>query len=324
MALTSAELREVATQAAAAALVAVGTTTAVPSKRLKEFGSTSPKDWVAWKDNFKIISKLNKWNDERARAELGSSMIGDAKTFVQHIPLDIDGDNTKSIKELLQAYEDTFLPLAEEDMNRSNFNKARQGETEDLAAWHNRVRCLYIRMYPEMTMAKIDLVREVITTFIKGLFDGQIRLAVISNNPKTFDDARISAQAITAALSPENQRENSIVAMDRDPLVAATPAPHQRRAQPWQECFGCRRKGHFQNDCPDSKTGPRNGGVRQRHDSSRSRGGWRGRGRRGGRGRGRGGNFDKQKIYREGYLAALDNGDEFKYADKKTENETGQ
>ena len=47
MALTSAELREIATQAAAAALVAVGTTTAVPSKRLKEFGSTSPKDCLS-------------------------------------------------------------------------------------------------------------------------------------------------------------------------------------------------------------------------------------------------------------------------------------
>lgn len=326
MPLTAAELREIAKDAAAAALVAVGSSTAVPAKRLKELSSTTPKDWINWKDNFKIIAKLNKWSDERARAELGSSMIGDAKTYVQHIPLGLDGENTKEVKELLQEYESTFMPLAEEDMNRANFNKANQGETEDLVAWHNRVRCLYSRLYPDMTMEKVDIVREVVTTFIKGLFDKRVRLAVISNNPATFNTARIAAQAITAALSPENERENSIVAMDRDSGVAAMPAPYQRPTfHTNQECFGCRRKGHIRRYCPDEK-GPRNAGVQQRYDSSRGRGGWRGRGRGGGRGRGRGrgGNYNKQTIYREGYVAALNNGDEFKYADEQSEKEPDQ
>ena len=70
------------------------------------FGNLLGKNFQAWRSQFQVIIKFNRWSNEEAKSMVYTYMKDTALESV----MDIDLTGPETIKEVLDEYQDRFLP----------------------------------------------------------------------------------------------------------------------------------------------------------------------------------------------------------------------
>jgi len=200
------------------------------------------------------------------------------------------------VAELLDLYEARFCPAADNDLARMTLRDSKQSESETILAWHARARHLFKRAYPQLTLQQLATHRDLMDTFILGLFNTEIRQETWRARPLTYALCLDSAQNCAAGLQVMKRAADStdpaVFNMDAQPSTAAIRG----------RCYTCNKPGHYERDCQQRRKvqdrrrrGNGNGGQR----GSRGRGGRQGYSR--GRGNPRGGFGSNRNGDRNGY-----------------------
>ena len=171
-------------------------------RKLPAFATAKGKDWIAWRNNFRLMCGVKGWDDVTARNNLAAAMEGEANIRVQDISIPFAANPATGLAfttaELLLAYDRIFLPEAGGQLARSQFQQAKQrAEGEDILQWHSRLRALYCRSNP---FGDLEHSRELIERFITGLVDPEVKDRTWNDFPRTFTEALDSATKRHAAL----------------------------------------------------------------------------------------------------------------------------
>jgi uncharacterized membrane protein YgcG len=288
------------------------------AKKLENFSSADPAEWLLWRKNFELARLLNNWTHSRARLEASAAMLGRAKSYTQHIRAEHapqgDPNLAEPVDRLLNQFEARFLPPAASDLAKVAVRTARQEEHETFQAWHARIQMLYQRAYPRLTMAEVLASDDLLEKFILGIGDKAVRARVHESRPATFEAALPMASNVAASKLllatyddlpdrpvtsfPDTVQAGVVppggVQVKQEPANYAIGQGQQRKggnekrggSTSWtkpggQECYACGRTNHTVKDCwllERFKKSQARGGR-----SSSSRGGSRGRGGSSGR-----------------------------------------
>ena len=219
---------------------------AAPPQRFKAptFANHPTNDcWLAFKQSFMHITKLNTWDQTMSKIVLLSSFTGEAARAAMHL----DPDKYASLNQLMMACQELFLPTAQSEMSRMIFDHAKQSGTETLLQWHARLRQLYLSAYTDAPQApnhQMMLIRK----FIFGIKDLEVQQHVLRQCPQTYNDAITSAMNETSiaqvlaaqrtGVYPVPQNAGAASGFDVsaiDPLTAV--------------CYYCGITGHLKKDC---------------------------------------------------------------------------
>ena len=303
------------TNAQLRALIA-GCTGGQGREKVEKLSSTEPADWRTWRRSFEVAVRINGWNHQRARRTAQCSMTGAAAIYVEDIPINDEivapAVDCADYQQLLDLYQDRFMPRAAVDHLRAVLKSAKQHENEGVVAWHQRARSLYMRAYPDATAAEVAVNSDVIDTFVFGLTDIEVRRRVWHEHPRTYTAALTAAQnACSGQLMPALQDPGSsrttssanlpeLGALGTVGAIDGAAGPSRQVGQlGGRQCWECGRAGHIQRHCPSSRNGGRGGRNGPKGNFGGPRGGRGGPRGRGGRGRygggGRGGRNDRDR-----------------------------
>ena len=191
-------------------------------------------------------------------------MMGEAGRLVRDIevaPVLADGnpDPAFTIEQLLNRYEEQFMPPAQSDLSISTFEAATQEAKETPIMWAARIKELFQRAYPDGNIVND---RQLINRFTCGLRVQEVAAYVHEQRPATFEAASQAAQTKTAS----RQFLHSQWTGRRGTYQpgGGVNAIGQRGDD---ACRYCKDKGHWERECPKKKRGSgrknQKGGNRQ-------------------------------------------------------------
>lgn len=246
-----------------------------PNQKIERFTNEPGTDWTIFRLHASNVAVLNGYDDLQARLALASAMSGKAALAVMDIDprsMNAAGLAEISFAELLQKYEDRFVPTSASQIARVRFDHARQGSHEDVLDYHGRLRALYNKAYPAAA-DDVALIRR----FIHGLRRKELRMQVMRLNPVDYPSALQAAQNEASVLQMVKVSEMGAGAMDEPMDISAMePANKPGTTGKNGSCHFCGKAGHWKRECNLLKKA-------QQFGAGRGRGG----GARGGRGRGR-------------------------------------
>jgi hypothetical protein len=225
-------------------------------RKIPNFESADPFEWTSWRRSFAIASQANQWDDLRQRRECAASMMGAAQRAVQEIvyePPVVAGQPPFTIDTLLGLYQDRFQPAALGRLSRVNFASAKQTETEQVLAWHGRLRALFIRAFPAAEPAADA---NLIDKFVLGLFDPRILEYVWQQDAQTFQQALTLAhdkQAGISALQQHAAVQGAAGGLRTIKKESGINAFQQNQQRP-RACWICNGEGHISPACPQKGT----------------------------------------------------------------------
>jgi hypothetical protein len=265
-------------------------------KKVDTFATADSIEWPTWRTHFEEVAIINGWGDERCRREIKASMKGIAARTTAEITI-----AGKTMEQLLDAYQNKFVPPAAGQLARLTFVGSRQLENEDAQSFHSRLREQFARAYPgQAPEENLFLIGQ----FCRNLIDQAIVRHCLIENPLTYQDALAHAQRVEASniamglpglhskvgaiappVGPVGAAGAQVAAVGQATAISCwyCAAPHHRNTC---EAY-IKAKAYFQTTIdkahaarPDTGSGSGGGG---------NRGGNRGRGYRSRGGRGRGG-----------------------------------
>ena len=256
-----------------------------------------PLKWYDFRREFNSFQNFVGWTDDQAKGALQTCMRGDAHHAISCLD-HLANDPYISCQVLMEAYEKRFVPEAMSDLSGLEFDRAVQGPSESLQAFHGRVRHLYFRAHVQ-TGGRIpeeeDILTHLVKAFTRGIHRKAFRLSVRRAAPKTYNDALLAAQREYSALTGDDLLvDQSLFATNTG--VTLRPAAKKSAGEPMDvnallererkqpgpnyRCDICNDPRHWKRDCPKKFTmGTRGGGAFRA--TTRGRGGWsssRGRG----------------------------------------------
>ena len=237
------------------------------TRRLPAFSSAEADDWVPWRGIYRNARVSHGWADDVARNQLAQAMEGLAQTRVGHINahgIDPDTGVAYTADGLLAKYDAIFLPAAGSHYARMEFKQAKQKAGETVAAWHARLRYIFLRAEPG---ADTETSRDLMETFVLGLEDPSVRSYTFRDFPATYELAlhRATMQAAAEQVLDPKGKSNNIFSIDapteRDLAFTGRAKKTERgrqveieRVMPNRDmndgrCFRCDQPGHIRADC---------------------------------------------------------------------------
>ena len=303
-----------------------------------KFSHNENESWPNFRRRFEHCAMFNGWNGQQQKLALVSAMSDKAADVVR----DLQVDDFFTIRNMLDAYEARFMPAAQSDIVRIQFDKCRQNPRESVLEYHSRLRALYRRAYPA-SQDDTQLIRR----FAFGLANPWVQQMVLRKQAKTYDEALEAALNEAAVMDVSDALKTGASSMT-NPLPSSTNlGGGEGHAEPMEigalvgnvgnnECMFCGKPGHWKSQCQLwSKarrllTGKRfNNRPNQAGNGNRgnARGFFgRGRGRPGGRGRGRTASSprdtDRQRSMFRQMVAAIQSG-EFSWDEEDAEEQQG-
>ena len=285
------------------------------ARRPDNYSSGDPLEWITWRRNTTRIITLNGWDNaddlEKAKNEIRVSITGSADVVSADIQ-PIAGETVAALLDRLQA---RFCPAAQTQNARVAYDQASQSPTENILAFHGRLRALFTRAHPNLADG-IEDNNMLIRKFVLGLIDADVKQWTLSADPATYAAALETAQnraavgvVLAASTGGKVPTVNAINDGSSTPSTSSVNTSLRRGGVPQfaganpttggtggGNCWGCGSPNHMMRDCPRGAARGARGAARGRgggrgrgSGSGNPRGGWRGRGRggRGGSGRGR-------------------------------------
>jgi hypothetical protein len=109
------------------------------------FSSAEGTKWCIWRRNFEQTIQINGWANERSQREAAAAMESTAAEFTSDILAHVAG---RAVADMLNLYENRFLPAAAGQLASAQFQTAAQMEGEQMAVWHARLRTIFERAFP--------------------------------------------------------------------------------------------------------------------------------------------------------------------------------
>ena len=211
------------------------------------FGQKDHESWPNFRRRFEHCARFNMWNEDQQKLALVNAMIGKAADAIQ----DLKVEQFHTAADLLNAYEKRFMPAAQSDIVRIQFDRCRQNARESVLEYHSRLRALYRRAYPQST-DDIQLIRR----FAFGLANPMVQQMVLRNQPKTYDDALEAALNESAVMDVAGALRTGTASLG-NPLPSTTglhptdgtPEPMEIGALGSNECMFCGKPGHWKSRC---------------------------------------------------------------------------
>lgn len=259
---------------------------------------TTAEAWQVFKENFLETAHLNGWDESRAKSKLKTSMREQAAILTRHITFGFED----TLEDCLDFFEQVFVHSSGTDLAKVEYNIAKRRPDEMLHAFHNRLRILFMRSYPERDPEwDEDLRYQFPLRLNSEKITKEMRL---KDNLKQFSYSELLevAQNVLAAFTLVKQTYSPTGAGRISTLDCLQDEQGLNALN--NECWICKKIGHFASECQffqDSlkriKKNPKQWGLAPgptpttTSHSSASRGNpGRGRGRSRGQGRNRGQN----------------------------------
>ena len=218
--------------------------------KVQYFANLPGENFLAWRSQFQVIATYHRWSDDEAKQLVYAYMKGTALESVMEICL----TGPETIEQVLDAYQDSFLPECDSPLMRAQFACVVQMSNESVQKLHARMRVLYYLAYPDAsTLNEVDLIEK----FISALNNREVQNHVRRRKPPTY----------AKALSIGNE-ETSFVLMDiatHAPGGLQAPVPgdnsfiaavHAKCPGTGQHptarhrCYYCDEEGHIKERCP--------------------------------------------------------------------------
>ena len=214
--------------------------------------------WKVFRENFTLTSQANNWGVARAKQMCKASLTGEAALSLHDIGL---GGDDLTLNGLMDLYEARVMAPAASATAEHLFNHMSQNPAEEVLAYHTRCRQLASRAFPHE--ANLGVFRPLITNFIKGLSDPDVRMWTRRSNPIDYAAALAAAQLAEAtALAEHNQNPTSsskIAAInlgedaknDNTEIFAIPGDKSNQDRKCWFPL--CSATGHIAKHCPKKK-----------------------------------------------------------------------
>ena len=242
---------------------------------------------------------MNGHAGDTAKRILATCMMKEASTSTQDIE---HLDPAVTLIQMLDRYEERFLPAANLALAQTKFEQAQQLHQEAIMTFHGRLRALYLRAYPlAIGHGDAQLVRK----FATSLRNPKVREEVMRSRPATY------AAALTAAQNEVSVQATAkiTVGLGMDLNRSGKGKPHRQEEEEKTDlsslgaevsaliCWNCDQPGHRSSQCDQ----PPKAIKRPPTKGTRGGGASRGSPARGGTGaaRGRGGfgpNYRRQQV----------------------------
>ena len=149
------------------------------------YDGTSP--FIIWRQNFEEVAFVNRWTQETAKKAAKASLAPPQQLQV----FDLNPNAYLTLSGLLDALQGRFVPLAQTNLNQSNFEIAVQKPGESTLEWHSRARLLFLLAYPGCDIqSSAQLKRK----FLRGLKDPVIQDHAMTQPSSTYDEVLNIAQ----------------------------------------------------------------------------------------------------------------------------------
>ena len=249
-------------------------------RKVTQFSSGSPSEWMAWKKHFKLVSVINGWNDERQRRELAASMSGEAALACQSLQAEPNpAPPGWNIDAMLVLYEGKFLPLAESDLAVAAFESCHQANEDTVIIYDSKLRERYARAYPGRD---VENDRVAINQFIRGLKDREVTQYVHEHRPATLTDASNHAQQKTATkqyIQSQWMGSKYGSGSRTHPAIQQIQQVGRGNGNPGKgNCWFCASPGHVRRDCREYKQALTDIRKRNQESGSKATGSGRARG----------------------------------------------
>ena len=211
-----------------------------PTRILK---STSPEDFHEWRFHFEAKATDKNWDSAKAAQELKYCIQEEAFRYTRGLDL-----STGTIKQILDRLEARFLPPTAAAATVNAFNSGRQIPGESITVFHNRLRELFLRAYPDRAKnAETD--SQLIRQFVHGLSDPVVVRYILDSKPTAYSSACTSAldkEAIESSIQDIFKTKPSLNALTPGGRGRGNPNGSGRG----RACWDCGDAGHVRSDCP--------------------------------------------------------------------------
>lgn len=207
--------------------------------KISKYSSGKAEDWELWRRGFEAALKTNQWPLDRQKREAMQAMTGRAGQQVHRYDLK-EGDDTFTIKDLLDLYQTRFVQASASTLAQAQFEKLSQMNMETILDFHGRVATCFHRAYPNEDAQASPLI---LKQFVMNLNCAEVRLQTMRSRPKTFDEALEKAQ-----LEAANQSLITNYTRKRDSSNFVGSAGHSSYDR--NGCHNCGEVGHYIANCP--------------------------------------------------------------------------
>ena len=140
--------------------------------RLQFFTNDGTMTWSSWRIHYmNIVDMMEDITEMQAMKLLKGSMLNDAADTVSDLTVHM---YTKA-EEMLEAFGERFQPQAAQALAQTQYETARQGPSETLLAFHNRLKKLFKNAFPQRC-DQWNSDKDLMKRFITGIRDTTTRL----------------------------------------------------------------------------------------------------------------------------------------------------
>jgi hypothetical protein len=157
---------------------------------------------MSWKRHYLEVCEINAWPNIRRVREARAVMAEKAAQHTADIVLVYLADpaanppvQVTTWQDIIERYQEKFMPAAAGVYSRANYNIAKQILSEEFGGWHACLRNLYNRAYPG---EEVDNNLPLIEKFFTQLINKEVGKFVFERDPATFAGALALAQTKTA------------------------------------------------------------------------------------------------------------------------------
>ena len=211
-----------------------------------------------------------------------SSLAGNATRAIElHGPGKPSFESDISAEDFLTVVRGVFLPKAESNLSRMDFEQYRQGADEPISEYATTKLALYHSSEPNQAARSYSYLR---SEMLQGIYSGYVKNEVIRMNP-TGEAGLLDAMITALGQAREAYQLGVGVVPNLDGLASTTRmitgsmenSGHQGGVEPMEigqindkKCFKCNRPGHFSRECR-ATTSQRGTGARPQGTPGRSK-----------------------------------------------------